>query len=1099
MATVPSSQERIAPETQQRIYSPLHKLRGTIRRYIGWEALALCLTLLGAWFWLGLVLDYGAFKLAGVDWVQVLPRTARWVLLIAVAGGFIVLMAMALARLLRQFRPEALALVLERRFPDLLGDKLITAVELSDLDRAEEFGYSRAMILENVRDVSNRVDQIPVSEVFNWRRLYRRWINVALLTIGFMVLVTLIFLVWRRTTNVADFGYRFADISGIWFERNILMHDVLWPRRSMLEIVEFPETGEMRIGRDAPSPRIRARALKWVVADADAPEGWRSMTWADLKPEFLEGGNPPTLPTALLVQPAESQSAPAASSSFWTLDRVEMLLDQEEVRKRFAAPGAKGDDVQALRDVYSRLDKTAELAAMSRKLRKLIVPKEVRIYYWGAKTSDEAPMSSQQQGVNEFSAILSDLKESVKFYIKGEDYTTYPYRRITLVPPPTLTRLEKDEYLPAYQYYRLPADGGIEDLKGKKQVRLGQGVSLTGGTSRIEIASGSDLVLRGEVDKDLAAANIRYRTANGKKTEPAAGSGVVADAGKVEALEVGADKHSIRKEFMQITQPIEFDFEFTDTDNVKSLRHIIIQPIEDKTPDVNVSVEVIRRTPSGYMCTAQAMIPFSGTIRDDFGLSKVEYSVAYSRVESLQVLGLRAGVAAGILGMASASPCPRELLGAPGLAEFFGRLSESREAVVTLPPLSLQSFIEIAADKDREFRYGKEQLPAMLQNPPANLDDLRRLRMIGQFDLKPNLEFLDLQERVKDLQRGLDETIRPRYRMRLTIQAVDNNVETGPRVGQNKETFTFLVVPYEELLAEMNKDEEALAYKAQDLDDKVRDVRSTLEKVIERMPREPGSDDFRSSVSRMEEMLGELDKGSDVAREMLSDAARLLKEAQTNRLPQNFVDTKEKLSNLLDEAIRNQFERAKEAHAALRDVMQTRQPPEPAVVALSRQRQDELIRQIDQILELVRKAIDITNLAKNLGEVIKGREEAKIYLDRVLQDEKDKTYAELGQLTPNNQPIELARGEKKIVTIDLGRDEFVPGRLVVKFQAPQDSEIGIPPSVNVLRLVKTIQVEIAAGNKPGTFEVPVTIVPSGGEKAIRTKGDVPFVLKVIVK
>src|SRR5579871_2283176 len=258
MATVTPSPRQISPETQQRIYSPLHRLRGTIRRYIAWESLALCLLFLGVWFWLGLALDYGAFKLAGVDWVQVLPRTVRWIILGVVAAGFVVLMTLALLRLLREFRSESLALVLERRFPQLLGDKLITAVELSDLDRAETYGYSRAMIIENVRDVSRRVDQVPVREVFNWRRLYRRWLNVALLTVGFMVLVTLVFLAWRRTTDVGDFGYRFADVSGIWFERNVLLHDTLWPRRSMIEIVEFPDSGELRIGRDAPSPRIKA-------------------------------------------------------------------------------------------------------------------------------------------------------------------------------------------------------------------------------------------------------------------------------------------------------------------------------------------------------------------------------------------------------------------------------------------------------------------------------------------------------------------------------------------------------------------------------------------------------------------------------------------------------------------------------------------------------------------------------------------------------------------------------------------------------------------------------------------------------------------------
>src|ERR1700722_13766151 len=228
--------------------------------------------------------------------------------------------------------------------------------------------------------------------------------------------------------------------------------------------------------------------------------------------------------------------------------------------------------------------------------------------------------------------------------------------------------------------------------------------------------------------------------------------------------------------------------------------------------------------------------------------------------------------------------------------------------------------------------------------------------------------------------------------MRLTILATDNNIETGPRVGQNKETFTFVVVPYEELLAEMNKDEEALAYKAQELSDKMHEVCNEIDKVVERMPREQGSDEFRASGSRMEEMLAELEKGSDLARELLTDSTRLLKEAQTNRLPQNFLDTKQKLVDLLDEAIRIHFERAKDAHAAFRDVLQARRPPDLPVIDASRQRQDELVRQIDQVLELVRKAIDITRLAANLAEVIKGQQMIEAWIKAVLQDEQDKTY-----------------------------------------------------------------------------------------------------------
>src|SRR5262249_60772753 len=100
------------------------------------------------------------------------------------------------------------------------------------------------------------------------------------------------------------------------------------------------------------------------------------------------------------------------------------------------------------------------------------------------------------------------------------------------------------------------------------------------------------------------------------------------------------------------------------------------------------------------------------------------------------------------------------------------------------------------------------------------------------------------------------------------IPPVDNNAEPAPRPGQNKETFTFLVVPAEELLAEINKDEETLAAKSIELSDRMYDIRNGLEKVVERMPRQVGNDEFRSSASRLDEILAGPEKGRDNAQEL---------------------------------------------------------------------------------------------------------------------------------------------------------------------------------------------------------------------------------------
>ncbi len=441
--------------------------------------------------------------------------------------------------------------------------------------------------------------------------------------------------------------------------------------------------------------------------------------------------------------------------NIWAIDELEHVLTDDKLRSELARSAAP-DQLQALDRVLETLDQRSAEAKYSRKLRKLKIPREVNANYWGARSSSKMPMG-RQQGSNEFACVLADLKESVKLYVQGEDFSSYPYKRITLVPPPMLTKLEKDEYVPAYQYHRVPADGVPQDLKGRKQERLGQPISLTGGTSRIDIAYGSDLVLRGELDKDLDQAIIRYRS----NQKPAAGAAGDAGAGKVEELAVGGDRRTISKRFDNITRHIEFDFEFTDSDHVRSLRHVVIQPIDDKTPDVNVAVEIIRKTNQGYMCTPQAMIPFSGSVRDDVGLQKIEYALSYSRVESMQVLGIRAAVVSGVIGAVNLAP--PMLFAAPGVTEYLSRLTGGQQAVTVVDPIVLKSFQELTDEKNRDYRYGKAMLDELLRRPNGSsdeskggmtLDQIRKDRLISLFEIKPNVEWLDLQSACPRFKRG---------------------------------------------------------------------------------------------------------------------------------------------------------------------------------------------------------------------------------------------------------------------------------------------------------------------------------------------------------
>jgi hypothetical protein len=1198
-----SNVQSVSPQTRQRIYSPLHRLRGAIRRYILLEALAILVTFLGLWYWLGMGIDFLLFKVTGVDLVQVLPFWTRVAALVLCVLALVALLALRLTRLLAKFRPEALALVLERRFPKLLGDRLITAVELSnDLEEAERLGYSRAMILETVREVSGRVDQIPIREVFNWSRLRRRWLLLVLVMLGFALAAYVGDAIAHRSINPLHFGYRLADVSDLWFERNILLRHSLWPRRALLQLIDFPETGELRIGRDAPSPRLRVRAVKWALADSDAPDGWRPLLWSDLTLALLGGHEVSSMPPALAARidvvylksiqdncrpvfrevqksqlPEEFRTAEARPEKFASLDEIEFLLANDAKARPEIEQQAGAEKLRALDDVFAELERRVADPRYRRKLRKLAVPANVTVQYWGKKSSNVMPLTRQQHP-SEFAGVLSDLKESVRFYVKGEDFTTYPDRLITLVPAPMLTRLERDEYLPAYHFLRPPADGSADDLKGQKFVRTGLGISLTGSTSRIEILTGGDLVLRGEVDKDLSEARIRYRGQRGGPAEgevspvvervfnllkeknpqlkspaqlrlelmtrfqqdmqeqkkevkwgrwPPRADKEVSDEfvrmtaseatwapdfaaflrrqfpaavgrdilpGQVEILPVGADKRSFEKRFDHVIKGAEFDFEFTDTDNVKSLRHMVLQPVDDRIPDVDVAVETIRKTPSGHMCTSLAMIPFSGRVRDDSGLSKIEYSVSYSRVESAQATALRAGIAAGVLGSTSPAPLPFELFATPLLVEYIGRLSESREGVIYPPPMPLKTFEEMITERNRDprFQYGKDRLQELLrQQPQADA-------MIKQFEIKPNLESLDLLERLPELKRaGENVAIQPRFKMRLTISAIDNNVETGPRSGQNKETFTFLVVPYEELLGEMAKEEETLGGKIRDVYDKMLDARSGIDKVIERTPRLPGSDEFRPVATRMLEVEEAVLKGHDVVQEILNDSNRLLKELQTNRIPETHVKNKETVCNRLDEEIRTLFPRSEEAQAALRKALDDRTPPEPPVVEAARQRQDELLAHLKVTLDLMGDLEALAKAAARLTKIVDSQAFLQTQIQKLLKDLQTEIIDKAtGKLKLASEPIVLQKGEKKVVTIDLGRDQF-DGELKVSLKVPPDSGLSAPALVRVPEMFPKLQFELEAA-KAGEFVIQ--IVPRHHSGApVEPYDKEPFELKVRAK
>ncbi len=310
MATVTTSKPFNHEETQRRVKSPLQLVRTIIRRYIFLEGLALFLLAAACLFWLGLAFDFGLFKcdfdllgVHGIDWILLLndvditgnsSLAVRVILLAAVVIGLLAYGFYKVGlRWFREFNDRAVALVLERRFPRQLGDRLITAVELADPKLSKKYGYSQAMVEKTIQEAVEVLKKLPITAVFNWRRLYVLWILVGVATIGLLLVTMTAFcagsLFTDRPMNPYVFSWKFFDTASIWTERNVLMMKTYWPRRAHLEVARFQpssvDKNDMRVPLSDERPALMVRAYEWVIADRDeeaAPYGWRPLTWQDL-------------------------------------------------------------------------------------------------------------------------------------------------------------------------------------------------------------------------------------------------------------------------------------------------------------------------------------------------------------------------------------------------------------------------------------------------------------------------------------------------------------------------------------------------------------------------------------------------------------------------------------------------------------------------------------------------------------------------------------------------------------------------------------------------------------------------------------------------
>ncbi|MDY3552111.1 hypothetical protein R5W24_001191 [Gemmata sp. JC717] len=1194
------------------VFNPLNQLRSTIRRYILLEGVLSACLFAVAWFALGLVLDFVFFKVTGVDWVLAGHWCARVFLVVvafavvtAIVEGMIaaavffgasltlglveylcvsafgsgewvehaplwfrlgtllwvslplaaVIGFRLLRRLTKELSYETLALVLERRFPKLLGDRLITAVEMGNVNKMKEFGYSEEMLLATIAEARERVAQVPVSKVFNWRRLWLLGFASVALVLGTVTVGIASHALAARSVQPARAGWKLAHVSGIFLERNVGLMSTPWPRRAHIELVGFPET-EATVSRDVATVPITARAYKWVVADPSVRAGWRPMKWGDVTPELI-GRDVPAIDAAALLRPDDT-GLPAQLSD-WYVDAVEARLfvpadapddslAPEALAYRNRLREGLGSNFDAAQQVFAALNAAAERPSMERTLRKLELtrpeartdengapvvvqaPLKLQSYYRGLKFKGKGDLTPKQN--NEYAGDVSGLKEDVYFYVEADDFQT-PAQRIRLIPPPTLKRLYRVQEEPAYLHHAPATGTGFEDLRGRRQVMGEKNLSLTGERSVFVVPAGTQVTIHADPytdddgnvsDNDAVVSAVAIPVVgkfpgavfggDGKVTQTPVPLAVTPGKGWTVTFRNGWDDYdaptrvalSVLKGIyperdgranvdFRLKDPVEFKVTWTNKYNVSTTRSILIQVTQDQPPVVEVGVDVIRKLGNTYLVTPKVRIPFNpdSFIKDDHGLSKVEYTFTYSAEDSDVVRGLRTKYALrSLLDLPTGAQFPAAVL--PRLhADNFRTLDKNDDRLTASVFVS-----EWANQNGRLRRETPDRLAELLKTPSG--DDVNQ-EAVRKVELKnSDRDYFDLKE-LNDL--GIIKILAPpgeaqqSYRMDLFVQATDNNADHdgGPRVTRGSEPIRLRVVSEGDLLLEISKEEEALGLRLDEALAQLAAAKRAYEFVRSSNGFKEETPEVVDTVKvRSQTAVNAVDKSRDIVNTVLREFRRIARECEVNRVVEVTTKNYQSYCARLD-TILSEDPNASVAFPKTLNLLNVVQAPlntsrwaSLAAVTDAEQSLYALERELQAIRKDLGESLSKEQFIKNLRKLRDDQLRVEKDIEALKRQFEDEQGAKTAKVSPVGA-IALTKGETKKVQHAITWRQYKEDELIVKLTS-SDPAVVVPAQLTLTYENNQFrfEYEVKAGSKEGTYKITVT--PGAGE---------PVEVTVIVK
>jgi hypothetical protein len=962
----------------------------------------------------------------------------------------------------------ALALVLEKRYPTVLGDRLITAIEMADVEKATRQGYSAVLVQNTINEARERINQVDVQSVFNWGRLRKKLLALTLISLAGLTIALAAYFTANRNSEIARGLNNFADVATIWGERNLVFWNTPWPRRSLVQLVDFDDEGhpnELRVGKGAAiAPKVSARAFKWVVVERSNPDGWRPLAVKDLVKSCQL-----SVPNLTL---AANDPKPLADH---IIDELELAYGQET----------------AVQELIAKLDGRANELWNSRTIRKLVVPSELTMRYEAMQSKARMVQTLNRDATGKYSNDVNGLAESVRFTVSAEDFSTVR-RQITLVPPPTLVALYRDEYQPAYLHHSEPileqekgSTGGPKNslfaLRGLRQKFAEKKISISSDKSVFSVPIGTELTMTAQADKPLKRVDLKPLTPNVKADALIVPGTVPFDTFQVK---FGAD-NPIR----QVEKATEFQILMTDTDNVTSTRTIAIQATDDAPPSVDVIVDpIIRRVAGSYFVTPIARIPFlpESKITDDTGLSSVRFE--FKKVEEeAESLRIARGISAISLNSMTVGPVPSWSM--PGIVMSSQKLFE------------FQFGSSIQKDGSGNEKLPGQPLPRFeAQYSQLVKNTLQRVRDITQTELpadhpaatvkvvkltNPESDAFDFQLWMPELLEKNAGNVQARYKVELFVVAKDINVElTGkdgkpaePKSAKNLDPIRVLVVSEQDLLAEIAKDEEQQVTRMEDVMKKATDGQVKLSKESALLVK-PDAAQIQASQVRVTDIQQDVGKVRDILTTMRTEYEKLYRELDTNRCGPNVIrkytsaENRRGYLDILKRIFDNSLPKCEESLGAFQGALAAARRPTDDEMNLSRVNYVTLLKDLNELQYEIGVGQDLAIGRQKLKKII----DDQVVLGKGIKDIEEEAQRRLfrPEITLP-KVVQIPVGQKANAKVTVNWKLYEKDEVYVAIEAPADSDLKVQKEITIKSDgtdgPTIVNLEVTAGAKPGLHTI----------------------------